>query len=983
MIANQTFGGSFVGLGSYLRTGKDRVDPSLRVGWIEFRNLPTRRMDIAERIMAGTASLSYTKKPVFHLSISFAPGDPVDAALMKRVMARTLSDIGLGEHQAVMTAHIDTDDPHVHAMVNRVHPETGVAWKGSWSRLRVEASLRQQELEEGLRVVPGWLARVPGHPELRPRPRLARGDDEFLREVQDRASPVLDWARSWADVEAGLAEFGLSVRVNGRGMSVTDGRRVVKASEVGRQFSRDNLEKRLGRYSDYSARVAVASGTPVRDLGGASPLPAGIESKAPMEKRAASEAQPRFSLYEDGEIFGVWDCIGPQIFFAETRERAEAETQRANGLAARYPNIRVMRCLRDMDGEWRDARGLPRLSEEKGRPLRTMEPVAVGIISVQPPSQRAEPSVPALVPVPAPVRENASFLDEVRSQAKPTLQLSESWAELEHDLAEFGLFLRVKGGGFVVTDGQREVKASEVGREFSRFYLEKRLGRYPDRPEPVAAADVPPAPPTPTVQPEAPGQHIELPERQAPAAAPQEPKEIADAPRFTLYEDEGIFGVYDSAAPQVFFAETRERALEEVERANEIVALYPKTISMRHLREMDGAWRDVRGLPRLPEPEGPRISVPWPIGTPAEVDPASVARAETAPAEGISAPAPTVIRATEQVGALEPPPPAEPIREEVVTQHHGPEPEAHRTPDQSGHERGRAGGRDAPDESRLDLRKDETRRYTLRIVDRAQEDPAVEEAVRVFAVLGDVNEAVAQARALREERRQAEQVLAHLDQQDGALARTKRDFKATAAWVYRDPAAAMAAWEKLVHRESGGLTAARERVAKKPEILGTLLVEPHPSVWGPAAAKLGFVSTRPAREAVPRMLDRAVLHTEALREATKPVKWTAPDGRVAEGREKVRALAKTVVRDWSANIKAIEEKVWELGGISGAEREVQRAFTDLLPVQRSQAAAKIAARGAAKGVTEAAVATNLAEVLGKSLRAAGVARRLGEGPGDL
>lgn len=167
MIANQTLGRGFVGLGSYLLTGRDRVDPSQRVGWIEHRNLPTERLDVAIRIMAGTASLSYTKRPVFHLSVSFAPGDPVDAALMKRVMVRTLSDLGLGEHQAVMVAHVDTDDPHVHARVNRVHPETGVAWKGSWSRLRVEASLRQQELGEGLRVVPGWLARagLPGPAE--------------------------------------------------------------------------------------------------------------------------------------------------------------------------------------------------------------------------------------------------------------------------------------------------------------------------------------------------------------------------------------------------------------------------------------------------------------------------------------------------------------------------------------------------------------------------------------------------------------------------------------------------------------------------------------------------------------------------------------------------------------------------------------------------------------------------------------------------
>lgn len=955
MIAGQTFGESFVGLGSYLRTGKDRVDPSQRVGWVEFRNLPTRRMDIAERIMAGTASLSYTKTPVFHLSISFAPGDPVDEALMKRVMARTLADLGLGEHQAVIVAHIDTDDPHVHAMVNRVHPETGVAWKGSWSRLRAEASLRRQELDEGLRVVPGWLARVPGHPELRPRPRLARGDEEFVREVRERVGPVLEHAQSWADVEAGLAEFGLSVRVNGRGMSVTDGRQEVKASEVGPQFSRGNLEEQFGRYSDYRARVAVASAISVRDAGGASPARVGIESKAQPETRAASDAQPRFSLYEDDGIFGVWDSRGPQIFFADTRERAEAEMKHAEWLVVRYPNIRAVRCLRDMDVECRKSRGLPLLPEETGRPPRTVHPVPAAEPAVQPAARAAERSDPAPAPAPAPVRRDTSFRDEVRSKAESALRLSDSWAELEHELAELGLFLRVKGGGFVVTDGEREVKASDVGREFSRFYLEKRLRRYPDPHMPVAATDVAPVAPTPAVQPETPAQHVELPGHQAPAAAPRESEEIADAPRFTLFEDEGIFGVYDSAVLQVFFAETRERAVEEVERANQVVALYPNTISMRHLREMDGAWRDARGLPHLPEPEGPVISVPWPTRMPAEAAPASIADAGTASAGEISAPASTVERAAD----LEPPPPTEPVREEVAIHHHIPEPQAHRAPDR---------------------REVQARRSSSHTVDSSPEDPAVAEAVRAFVALEDAHEAVEQARRLREERRPAEQVLAELDNNEKVLNRTRRDFRVTAARVYRDPAAAMAAWDALVQRASGNLEAAGERVRKNPEILGPLLTDPPSSVWDSAKEMVGFGSTRMAREAVPQMLRRAVLHTPALREATKPVEWTAPDGTKVEGREKVRSLATDIVGDRSARINAIEEWLQELGGISGAERKVQRTFAHLSSVQRSQAARKI---GAARGITEASVAAKITEVLGKTHRAARLARSLGEGPGGL
>lgn len=65
----------------------------------------------------------------------------------------------------------------------------------------------------------------------------------------------------------------------------------------------------------------------------------------------------------------------------------------------------------------------------------------------------------------------------------------------------------------------------------------------------------------------------------------------------------------------MFFAESRERALAEVARANEVVQRYPNTISMRHLREMDAEWRVTRGLPVLPEPAGRRILVPDKAGS--------------------------------------------------------------------------------------------------------------------------------------------------------------------------------------------------------------------------------------------------------------------------------------------------------------------------------------------------------------------------------
>jgi len=95
---------------------------------------------------------------------------------------------------------------------------------------------------------------------------------------------------------------------------------------------------------------------------------------------------------------------------------------------------------------------------------------------------------------PATVRGSTRFLKQVRVQAGPVLERASTWDELERGLAGHGLSLRAKGGGFVLTDGAQEVKASDIGRTFSRSHLENRLGRRPEDATPAIAAASPPAP---------------------------------------------------------------------------------------------------------------------------------------------------------------------------------------------------------------------------------------------------------------------------------------------------------------------------------------------------------------------------------------------------------------------------------------------------------------------------------------------------------
>jgi hypothetical protein len=272
------FGKGFLGLARYLEHG-EAGEHRDRVAWVESRNLPTDDPETAARLMAAHARESVrTQRPVYHFVISFDPGDPVDRESMRRVADAVLRRLGLEEHQALIVAHNDTAHPHMHLVVNRVHPKTHVAWENSWDWPKIETELRVQEVELGLRRVPGHFGRVPGR---EPALALVRGDAAFLRSVQERAAPVLVSARSWAEMQEGLAAAGLAVRAKGGGLTIHDGRQEVKASEVDRAFSRTKMEQRFGKWS-------VRHVERVREVG---PVLDRSEARAPEPERAPEPDQ--------------------------------------------------------------------------------------------------------------------------------------------------------------------------------------------------------------------------------------------------------------------------------------------------------------------------------------------------------------------------------------------------------------------------------------------------------------------------------------------------------------------------------------------------------------------------------------------------------------------------------------------------------------------------------------------------------------------
>jgi hypothetical protein len=253
VIAMTSSGRRFLALARYLVHGRSGREAE-RVAWTAGRHLGTDDPELAAALMQATADENVrVRSPVYHLTISFDPHDPMTPERMRDIADFVLADLGLAEHQALLVAHQDRAHPHVHVMVNRVHPETGIAWERWQDRPRIERSLRELERAFALREVNGRLFQLDGQPPPERallttgerRQALRTGELAFPDRVRAHL-PELRAAQNWVELEDRLAAHGLRLERKGQGLIITDGEHQVKASRVARDLSLFRLEQRFG-----------------------------------------------------------------------------------------------------------------------------------------------------------------------------------------------------------------------------------------------------------------------------------------------------------------------------------------------------------------------------------------------------------------------------------------------------------------------------------------------------------------------------------------------------------------------------------------------------------------------------------------------------------------------------------------------------------------------------------------------------------------
>lgn len=192
-----------------------------------------------------------------HLIASFHATDVLTDETLKKVTSEIINRLGYKGHQCLVAEHTDTDHRHLHIVVNKINPETGKMVE-HWRAYKLLAEVAQ-ELESTYKFVPDnhgtkQTAGASSAADL----EAHRGQESFIGYLRNELKGKLSTIENWEQFHSILSAAGVTVKLRGNGLVFVDAAGLhVKASSVGREFSKVALEKKFGAFSGFSTPLSV------------------------------------------------------------------------------------------------------------------------------------------------------------------------------------------------------------------------------------------------------------------------------------------------------------------------------------------------------------------------------------------------------------------------------------------------------------------------------------------------------------------------------------------------------------------------------------------------------------------------------------------------------------------------------------------------------------------------------------------------------
>lgn len=130
-------------------THTHNLDADAKDAWKEMHATWNNRVRLKRDAGASLRGRDNTN-PVLHMTLSWHADDNPTPEHMKEAALSSLESIGLDEHQALIVAHSDKKHPHVHMVINTVHPQTGKTAALKYSKERLSRWAEAYEKEYGI-----------------------------------------------------------------------------------------------------------------------------------------------------------------------------------------------------------------------------------------------------------------------------------------------------------------------------------------------------------------------------------------------------------------------------------------------------------------------------------------------------------------------------------------------------------------------------------------------------------------------------------------------------------------------------------------------------------------------------------------------------------------------------------------------------------------------------------------------------------------
>ncbi|WP_323010683.1 relaxase/mobilization nuclease domain-containing protein [Paracoccus sp. (in: a-proteobacteria)] len=221
-------------------------------------------------------------RPCYHLVLSWSPLERPDDDQMIAAARQVLRALGASEHQAVIAIHRDRVHPHVHIILNIIHPLTGKALDLGHDYMRLEHACREVERQMGwpadrgrydVEIVADEIVLLPrpaAHWQQRRRDREEGFRSETaamrghvlrtgFRPLHRNYGPdqlrlirrALDACADWPGTHDIMRAAGWDYRPHGSGARISsrqDPTWSIPASHLGARFSLRRMVKRLGAF---------------------------------------------------------------------------------------------------------------------------------------------------------------------------------------------------------------------------------------------------------------------------------------------------------------------------------------------------------------------------------------------------------------------------------------------------------------------------------------------------------------------------------------------------------------------------------------------------------------------------------------------------------------------------------------------------------------------------------------------------------------